>query len=456
MKRFLKVLVVLLLLLLVLPVSNLLLGMPESSLAKVKTDDPAFAAALAVMGTKCVNCHTDDYSLPFYASLPGARSLVEDDIRKGTRWMDLKAALLPESGPVGEVALAKIEHVLDAGTMPPHRYLMLHWNGFVGADDKEAVREWIRETRLANYATGTAAKEHAADVIQPLPDRVDLDVDRIELGRQLFHDPRLSGDDSVSCSSCHALERGGTDRERFSTGVGGARGDINSPTVFNAGFQFRQFWDGRAANLEEQADGPVNNPVEMSSSWAEAIPKLAKDEDFVRDFTASYPEGLTKENLLDAIATFERSLVTPNSPVDRYLKGDDSALSEDAKAGLERFRALGCAACHAGRLLGGRSFEVMGRAADYFAKRGNEGKPDQGRLNVTGLGEDRHRFKVPTLRNVEVTGPWFHDGSAVDLPSAVRTMARVQLDEKLGVGETEEIVAFLKGLTGEYGGRPLR
>ena len=182
--------------------------------------------------------------------------------------------------------------------------------------------------------------------IPPLPRTVKLDVRKVELGRELFHDPRLSKNNTVSCASCHVISAGGDDGRRVSIGIDGQLGTVNSPTVLNSAFNFRQFWDGRAATLEDQVDGPLHSTIEMGSSFQEVIAKLAKDPDFERRFRVVYPKGLTPPNLRDAIATFERSLVTPDSPFDRYLRGDASALSQAAKRGYELFQELSCVSCH--------------------------------------------------------------------------------------------------------------
>jgi cytochrome c peroxidase len=292
--------------------------------------------------------------------------------------------------------------------------------------------------------------------ITPLPLHLPLDQRKVNLGHRLFLDPRLSHDNTLSCSSCHGLETGGADRRARSIGIGGAKGDINAPTVFNSGFSFRQFWDGRAATLEEQIDGPVNNPREMGSSWPEVVRKLRADPGYARAFPELYSEGIQAGNIKDAIATFERSLVTTNSRFDKFLRGDQPALTERELAGYQRFKAYGCIACHQGVNVGGNMFQKFGIAADYFTDRGNITKADLGRMNVTGLERDRYRFKVPSLRNVALTPPYFHDGSAATLPDAVNIMARYQLGRSLSPEDRDLIVAFLGTLTGEYKETPLR
>jgi len=194
----------------------------------------------------------------------------------------------------------------------------------------------------------------------------------------------------------------------------------------------------------------------MGGNWPDVIAKLRKDEVFVKQFRAAYPEGLTGPNICDAIAEFERSLVTPNGRFDRYLKGQADAITAEEKDGYRLFKIHGCATCHVGKILGGQSFEAMGRKQDYFTPRGNVGKPDFGRFNVTKIEVDRHKFKVPTLRNIALTAPYFHDGSIVDLKKAVKVMGTCEAGVELSDGDCETLVKFLHTLTGEYRGKPLQ
>lgn len=297
------------------------------------------------------------------------------------------------------------------------------------------------------------AVEASSEPITPIPLEIKLDRARLELGRRLFHDMRLSGDGTLSCASCHDLDRGGAGLEAYSRGVGGRLGEVNVPTVFNSGFNFRQFWDGRAATLEEQVDGPINNPVEMASNWPHVLDQLKKDVDYPRAFAAIYPDGICVDSVKDAIATFERSLYTPNSRFDRFLRGDRTALNEDEQAGYRSFKELGCVSCHQGMNVGGNLYEKMGVMEDYFTVRGNITEADQGRYNLTGIEEQRFEFKVPSLRNVALTAPYFHDGSAATLEDAARMMAKHQLGIELSEHQQRQIAAFLRTLTGEYPGK---
>lgn len=289
--------------------------------------------------------------------------------------------------------------------------------------------------------------------IRPLPTETELDQQKVALGRTLFHDPRLSRDNSIACASCHDVDNGGADAASHSAGIGGAVTGVNSPTVLNSGFNFAQFWDGRAASLEEQIDGPIHHPGEMGSNWQEVLSKLRQVPEYVEAFNGTYDDGIRVQNVKDAIATYERSLVTP-SRFDQYLTGSRTAISEQERAGYDLFAALGCISCHQGRNVGGNMFQKFGVVGNYFRDRGNVTQADYGRYNVTGNEDDIHVFKVPSLRNIELTAPYFHDGSADTLEAAVQVMAEYQLGRILEGTEVELIVAFLRTLTGETEGQP--
>jgi cytochrome c peroxidase len=313
----------------------------------------------------------------------------------------------------------------------------------------------LRAAWLLALIAPAAVPAQDDEPIKPIPSQIALDTRKVALGERLFHDRRLSRDNSMACASCHDLARGGVDGLRTSLGIGGAVGPINAPTVFNSSLNFRQFWDGRAASLEEQAAGPVHNPKEMGSNWGEVLGKLAQDEPLVALFKASYPDGLQSRNIQDAIATFERSLTTPNARIDKYLRGDRGALTADELRGYQLFKAYGCVACHQGVNIGGNMFQTFGVMGDYFQRRGNVTAADLGRFNVTANEGDKHVFKVPSLRNVALTAPYFHDGSARTLPDAVEVMFRYQLGRTAPQQDKDLIVKFLYTLTGEHGGKPL-
>lgn len=285
--------------------------------------------------------------------------------------------------------------------------------------------------------------------VSPLTRPTGLDPEKVRLGRRLFHDKRLSGDGTVACASCHDLNRGGMDGLPQAVGVRGQKGDVNTPTVLNSGLNFRQFWDGRAADLVEQAAGPVHNPTEMDSNWPQVVARLSGDPAYAAAFARLYGR-LEGPAIQDAIATYEHSLVTPDSPFDRHLQGDATALSPAAAEGWRLFRDLGCVACHQGVNLGGNMYAGLGVMGDFFRDRGRAPtKADLGRYNVTRREEDRHVFKVPSLRNVARTAPYFHDGSVATLEEAVDLMARYQLGVRLDSRRKGQLIAFLESLTGE-------
>jgi len=288
--------------------------------------------------------------------------------------------------------------------------------------------------------------------LKPLEAPKDLDEKKVTLGKRLFHDVRLSKNDSVSCASCHDLAKGGADDKAVSTGIHSKQGDINSPTVYNSGALFRQFWDGRAETLQEQVDGPIQNAVEMGSLWPEIIVKLYKDKTYPSEFRAIYndTDAISRKTIKDAIAEFERSLVTLNAPFDRYLKGDEDAIDTKAKEGYRLFKKYGCASCHQGANVGGNMYQVFGVVDSYFEKRGDIKKADKGRFNVTANQDDMHSFKVPSLRLVALTAPYLHDGQAKTLREAVDIMFEHQLGRKAPDKDKDAIVHFLKTLVGEH------
>jgi cytochrome c peroxidase len=268
---------------------------------------------------------------------------------------------------------------------------------------------------------------------------------QVELGKKLFFEPRLSKSGFISCNSCHNLSMGGSDNLRTSVGDKWQQGPINSPTVLNSSLNLAQFWDGRAATLKEQAGGPIANPGEMAFSHGLAVEMLRSIPQYVAEFQAAFGhDRITIDEVTAAIAAFEETLVTPNSRFDKWLKGDANALTADELAGYRMFNESGCAACHNGPNLGGNSYQKMGVVAPYKA-----GVAAEGRIAVTGKDADRFNFKVPTLRNVEMTYPYFHDGGADTLAQAVDVMGTLQLGRHFSPDESRQIVAFLKTLTGE-------
>ena len=302
---------------------------------------------------------------------------------------------------------------------------------------------WSAAVCAAALLAGTSAL--AQEPVQPIGPAKITEPAKVELGKKLWFDPRLSKSGFISCNSCHNLSRGGSDNIKTSVGDRWQQGPINSPTVLNSSLNMAQFWDGRAKDLKEQAGGPIANPGEMAFTHELAIDLLRSIPQYVQEFKTVFGHNkLTIDEVTGAIAAFEETLVTPNARFDQWLKGDKTALKSNELAGYKLFKDSGCVACHNGPNLGGNSFQKMGVVEPYKTTNTAEG-----RFAVTGKDVDRFNFKVPTLRNVELTYPYFHDGSADTLAQAVTVMGRLQLGRTYSEDETDKIVAFLKTLTGD-------
>ena len=281
--------------------------------------------------------------------------------------------------------------------------------------------------------------------IQPIEPAGAVDPALMELGKKLYFDPRLSRSGFISCNSCHNLSMGGSDNLATSIGHNWQKGPINAPTVLNSSMNVAQFWDGRARDLKEQAGGPIANPGEMAFTHELAVGVIASIPQYADEFGRVFGSpGVDIDRITRAIAVFEETLVTPNARFDRWLKGDARALDPTEVAGYELFKSSGCIACHNGPAAGGTSFRKMGVVEPYRTD-----NPAEGRVAVTGRDADRFNFKVPTIRNVELTYPYFHDGAADTLTQAVDVMGRVQLGRRYTDAENASIVAFLKTLTGD-------
>ena len=306
----------------------------------------------------------------------------------------------------------------------------------------------IRTVPMVTMAAASllvAGAAFAQEPIQPITPAKQVNLGLVELGKKLYFDPRLSKSGFISCNSCHNLSMGGTDNIPTSIGDRWQQGPINAPTVLNSSLNVAQFWDGRAADLKAQAGGPIANPGEMAFTHTLALGILESIPAYQREFKQVFgKDKIDIDQVTLAIAEFEKTLVTPNSRFDQYLLGKADAITAHEKAGYDLFKQSGCVACHNGPAVGGNSFQKMGIVQTYKAT-----SPAEGRSAVTGKEIDRFSFKVPTLRNVELTYPYFHDGAANTLPEAVDVMGRLQLGKKFTSDENAKIVAFLKTLTGD-------
>ena len=412
-------------------------------------------AAIFVKGG-CLDCHSANPELPFYFKLPVVGKIMQKDVDEGYRAFDMEPmwkTLESGEGFLSPVDVAKVEKVAIDKRMPMAKYYLVHWGSRMTNAKRDVILEWAAAYRTAHYNDGVCGCEPVRPIDLSLP----YDEAKAALGFKLYHDTRLSVDNTVSCASCHGLNTAGVDNKQYSEGVEGKLGGVNAPTVYNAVYNFVQFWDGRAVTLADQAAGPPVNPVEMASPNFDAIvAKLNKDKKFVREFKKVYPEGLSQATITDAIEQFERTLITPNSRFDKYLRGDKTAITAEELEGYELFKKYNCATCHVGKNLGGESYELMGLRKHYFADRGLElTEEDNGRFKQTGVERDRHRFKVPGLRNVALTWPYYHDGTRTSLKEAVCAMGTYQSGVELTDEEEDKIVAFLNTLTGEYQGKLL-
>lgn len=287
--------------------------------------------------------------------------------------------------------------------------------------------------------------------IRPIPPVSELAGDELQvaLGRRLFVEPALSADRTRRCIDCHPFERGGADPRPRSPGIDGSPGIVQAPSIFNLAFDHCYNWDGRSCDLATHALIPLANPKVMNMPAERLVATLAAESDYAGRFAAAYPDGLTAANVAHALGAYERTLVTPNSPLDRYLLGDDDALGPEALAGYDLFKAIGCASCHQGTNVGGNLFQRFGVLGEPDAGADRAPDPYAGRSRVTGRDEDRRVFRVPSLRNVALTAPYFHDASAATLADAVRIMARHQLGHELGDEQVARLITFLAALTGD-------
>lgn len=412
-----------------------------------------------MLTNSCQYCHSPNAPLPFYSELPIVNSKMQKDVEMGLRAFRMDRLLegTKDSTKLSQADLAKLQRVIENNEMPLAEFSHLHWGSKLDEQEKTFLLNWIREKRQM-LLPKEIPNADANRLVQPIPDRIQTDAAKVALGHDIFFDGRLSSDGSIQCHTCHQLDKGGVDRLATSTGIDGKKGPINAPTVFNAAFNLAQFWDGRAADLADQAKGPPTNPLEMGShSWDEIVARFEMDENFKKEFLKEYPQ-ITKETLTHAIGEYEKTLITPNSGFDRYLKGDQTALNAQQLRGYELFKQYKCDTCHTGVSLGGQSYEYMGLYGDYFKDRGTPlTEADEGRFAQTKDPYDMHRFKVPTLRNIDLTAPYFHDASASDLKEAVRVMLKYQSNvQQPKQQDIDDISSFLESLTGEFNGEKLK
>lgn len=288
------------------------------------------------------------------------------------------------------------------------------------------------------------------DPIMPLPEKLALDQRKVELGSKLFRDPILDREKQATCLTCHPFGRGGVDGAPKPQLPGKEAMTVNTPTIFNVGLNYRQHWNGKFETLEAQLDAPILNPRVMNMTYPEVVARLSASPEYAAAFRDIYPDGVTEKNFRDALAEYERSLITPRSPFDRFLAGDPEAIDDRVRKGYALFKSHGCISCHQGVNIGGNMMQRFGALKDYFAGR-EISEADLGLFLVTRREEDKHVFRVASLRNVALTAPYFHDGSVKTLEEAVRIMSEYQLGRPLDDEQTKLIVAFLGSLTGDLG-----
>lgn len=410
-----------LLLVIALPISNLFIKRPLLA----SSEDPQFKVVSDLLTRKCADCHSSDLSeYPLYHSFPLAREIIARNIENGRRSFLLNQDKLSGKVKFSADDLSRLSQALAKGNMPPLQYILLHWDSALNAKEERLLVNWIKK-RSGEYDIKAIPNENP---FHPDPAKA-------QLGKLLFNDKRLSADASVSCASCHRLDEGGSQHTRYATGVKGRIASCNTPSVYNAAYNLSQYWDGRSRDLKAQAYAAISNPDEMNSSWELVQARLESDEALMREFKRCYAQGFNADTASDAIAEYEHSLITQGSRFDKYLNGDKNALSLEEKEGFELFKKHDCISCHAGPALGGLSYELS-PVSNYT-----------GRFNVTHISSDRGKVKVPGLRNVELTYPYFHDGSAASLQEAVKIMAETKAGNALSSTEEEKLLSFLKTLT---------
>ncbi|HPJ55480.1 MAG TPA: cytochrome c peroxidase [Bacteroidales bacterium] len=406
----------------------------------------------------CFICHGGPHDFCKHINWPLFGAAIRKDAEKGIRYADASYALayVYRDLPYDETSLVKLQKVVSQRSMPPPSFYIIHWKSFLTKEKQEIFLDWIYDHLSTYYSHPVPTEENPFEPVIPIPESIPHNTDKAALGELLFHDSRLSIDNTVTCATCHNLNTAGVDNLDFSLGVFNQPCTSNSMSVFNAFFNTFYFWNGQASSLTDQTYQALLDPVKMGNDSLERIVEiLSADATLSSRFLESYPDGFSESAITDALAEFHKTLITPDAPFDRYLKGEAGAIDEQAQKGYRLFKKYGCATCHNGTAMGGSSFEFMGVANNYFPDTRQIALEDLGRYSVTSLPSDMHRFKVPGLRNIALTYPYFHDASAKTLEDAVSKMAYYQRDKKLSTKQVRAIVSFLNTLTGKFRGVPL-
>jgi len=402
----------------------------------------------------CMTCHGQNIQTPFYSDLPLIAPLLKNERKKGFQRFNMEDAwsMIKDGEAINETDLAKIEmETVILRTMPPKKHYLIHWGSSITPAKQTILKNWFNYHREKFYPNELSAESFKHESIRPIQNVLSVNKKKVALGKKLFHDIRLSSDNTLSCASCHNPKTGGANNRQFAESVNKHMGNINTPTVFNAYFNALQSWNGEAISMEKFIEQHITNPtITGYSSITPIIRKLEENNDIKNSFGKLYDNGITKATIADAITEFVKTLHTPNCSFDRYLKGDAYAINKKEIFGYELFKSHKCATCHTGINLGGLTRERMGVHKDYFKDRGWElTEEDMGYFNHTADEYDRHRFKVSGLRNVAQTKPYFHDGSQQSLYDAVKIMGIYQAGRNINDEEIKAIVAFLETLTGE-------
>lgn len=432
---------------------------------KLPTQPVALRSAVQdILTQKCAVCHDTERDYPLLSKIPLLGDLISENHRQATRhWKPFDRSYLGPSATEGQridaptplTVFTKLSHALSENLMPPREHLILCWGSWISPSEKQILNEWIKSQR-GEWLSQWGITNGMEFPIQPIPTSIPHNEAKAALGEKLFYDKRLSSDGAMSCATCHDLQKGGDDAQRLSVGDGGQSTVVNTPTVLNAVFNIRQFWDGRAADLAEQAHQQLTSPDAMGvTNWTAVAERLASDASFKTNFLAVYPLGFTEKNICSAIAEYEKRLITPGSRFDQYLQGKKGVLSTEENKGYLTFRKFACASCHNGPSMGGQSFEYADLKDNYFKGRVLNAC-DKGLMNFSQVPRDDKSFKVPTLRNVEMSEPYFHDGSKTTLEDAVAAMLTYQVGKPYTDEDIHQITTFLKTLTGNLFGKPLQ